>query len=115
MMTRSGSGSSSNEDIQEGSFCREMENLGCHILDGPTIHGSKRIVKAFEGWPGEGKTSRIGWKVSRKEASELRCLIVKDIFEALDDTVEEISEAHSIRSFLLQILGVVCPDYLTRR
>jgi len=38
----------------------------------------------------------MGWKVRRKEASLLRCLTVKDIFELLYETIENVGEGHSI-------------------
>jgi len=43
----SGSGSSCREDTQEGVLRVEMENLECHILEGPESHGSTSIVKLF--------------------------------------------------------------------
>lgn len=84
--------------MQDGFLSVDMENLECHILDGPESHGSRRIVKVWVDLPGEGGNWRIGWKVRRKEASELRCLTVKDIFKVLNNTVEEIREDHSIKS-----------------
>jgi hypothetical protein len=82
--------------MHEGSFCRDIENLGWYILDGPTIQGSRRTVKAFVGTSGEGEISRIGWNVRRKDASVLRCLTVKDIFEGLNDPIKDADETHSI-------------------
>jgi len=109
MTTRSGSGSSCKEDMHEGSFCRDIENLGWYILDGPTIHGSRRIVKAFVGSSGEGEISRRGWNVRRKDASALRCLTVKDIFEVLDNSIEDAEETHATsRTGRLLLLQVVC-------
>jgi hypothetical protein len=59
-----------------------MENLGCHILEGPDTQGSRRIVNGLFDCPGVGgKVFGIGSKVRRNEASEFRCLIVKDIFD----------------------------------
>jgi len=92
MMTMSGSGSSCKEDIHGSDFCLEIENLVCHILDGPESQGSTRMVKGFSTLPGEGGKSRIGWKVRRKDASEFRCLTVKDMFEVLDDSIKDIRE-----------------------
>jgi hypothetical protein len=71
-----------------------MENFGCHIFDDPISQGSRTIVKAFREDSVVGGKGRIGSKVKRKEASPLRCLTVKDIFESLNDAVEEISERH---------------------
>lgn len=36
-------------------------------------------MKGFEAFPGDGGKGEIGWKVRRKDASELRCLTVKDL------------------------------------
>lgn len=93
MMTRSGSGSSASEEIQDGILCSETENLGCHILDEPESHGSKRMVKE----PEEG-VGCAGLKDRRKEASELRCLTVKDIFEALNNAVAGLYQDHSMEN-----------------
>ena len=79
MTTRSGSGSSRRFEMHDGSFCLDTENLGCHILEGPDSHGSRRMVNSFVGCPGEGGKGRMGRKVRRNEASELRCLIVNAI------------------------------------
>jgi hypothetical protein len=46
--------------------------------------------------PGDGGNGRMGWNVRRNEASAFRCLTVKDIFDLLYNTVEEIREYHSI-------------------
>jgi hypothetical protein len=74
-----------------------MENFGWNIFEGPDIQGSRRIVKAFELCPGVGGKGAMGSKERRNEASELRCLTVKDIFESLYDMVEKISKAHTIQ------------------
>jgi hypothetical protein len=50
------------------------------------------MVKELLVVPGEGGKSRIGWNVRRKDASELRCLTVKDIFEVLDNSVKATRE-----------------------
>jgi hypothetical protein len=71
-----------------------MENLECHIFEEPDSQGSRRIVNSLVDCPGEGGKGRIGLKVSKKEASEFRCLTVKDIFELLDYSVEEVREGH---------------------
>ena len=56
------------------------------------------MVNVFASWPGEGGKAWRGWKVRRNEASEFRCLTVKDIVnEVLDETIEEIGEAHSLQ------------------
>jgi hypothetical protein len=39
----------------------------------------------------------MGSKVRRKEASELRCLTVKDIFKSLNDAVEKGCERHPLK------------------
>jgi hypothetical protein len=49
-------------------------------------------VKELSTLAGEGGKSRIGWNVRRKDASEFRCLTVKDIFEVLDDWIKDIRE-----------------------
>jgi hypothetical protein len=90
MMTRSGSGSSVNEEIHAGIVCLEMENLECHIFEEPETQGSRRIVNGLFDCPGVGgKEVGIGSKVRRKEASELTCLIVKDIFGIQKDILTE--------------------------
>jgi hypothetical protein len=81
MTTISGSGISRREEIQGSVFCFVIENLGWKMLEGPDSHGSRRMVKACEDRPGEGGKEEIGWKVRRKDASELRCLIVRDILD----------------------------------
>jgi hypothetical protein len=91
MMTRSGSRSAARDEIQGGIFCLEMENLGCHIFDSPESQGSRRIVKELSDRSADGRKGSLGWKVRRKDASELRCLIVKDIFESLDDAIKQFS------------------------
>jgi len=78
-MTRSGSGRSFRLDMHGSCFFFEMENLGCHTLEVPESHGSRTIVKLWADCPGEGGKGRIGRKVSRNEASELRDLTVRDI------------------------------------
>jgi hypothetical protein len=50
-------------------------------------------VKDFDS-PGEGGKGTIGWKVRRKEESQLRCLTVKDIFEVWDDSIEKTIKGH---------------------
>ena len=77
----SGSGISRREVIQGSVFCFVIENLGWKTLEVPDNHGSRRMVKACEDLPGEGGKEEIGWKVRRKDASELRCLIVRDILD----------------------------------
>lgn len=53
-------------------------------------------MKAFSDvGSGEGGKVWIGSKVRRKEASLLRCLIVKDIFESLDDAIEQFYKGHN--------------------
>jgi hypothetical protein len=37
----------------------------------------------------------MGRKLRRKEASEFRCLTVKDIFEAIDNSIEKSLGRHS--------------------
>lgn len=51
-------------------------------------------MKELAGLLTEGYERR-GVNVRRNEASELMCLTVKDIFEALDDGVEESAQGHS--------------------
>lgn len=72
-----------------GSLCVEIENFGCHILEDPVSQGSSTMVKACGFSPGVGGNGRIGSKVRRNEASALRCLTVKDIFDSLNDAVDE--------------------------
>ena len=82
--------------MQEACICLDIENLGCHILDVPVIHGSRRMVNGLDGFSADGGNGVVGVKVRRKEASELICLTVKDIFEALDERIEESRKGHSI-------------------
>lgn len=104
IMTMSGSGSSVKDDMQDGSLCLDIENLGCQTFEVPVIHGSRSMVNVFAVVSeGEGK-GRIGWKVSRNEASLLRCLTVKDIFELLYEAVEYVGEGHSTVEHRGQIL-----------
>lgn len=108
-MTKSGSGSSRRLEIHGSCFFLESENLVCHTLEGPDSHGSRMIVNSFVGWPGEGGKGRMGRKVRRNEASELRDLTVRDIlvtveevFEVVDETIDEVREAHNpTRGWLL--------------
>jgi len=79
-------------------------------------------VKAWEECPGEGgKDEEIGWKVRRKDASELRCLTVRDIlsvcvFGRLNRlsrlVVYGIEEAESIesRNGMLSRVNTKCAD-----
>jgi len=71
-MTKSGSGSWPSDAMHAGSLLVVVDIREWKIFDVPLIHGSMRIRKGV--WPG----SR-GSKVSRKEASPLRCLIVSAI------------------------------------
>jgi hypothetical protein len=95
MTTRSGSGSSNREETQAGSFILDIENLWCHIFEDPNIQGSRRMVKSSADWVAEGRNGRMGRKLRRKEASEFRCLTVKDIFEAIDNSIEKSLGRHS--------------------
>lgn len=81
--------------MHAGCFCLDTENLGCHILDGPDSHGSRRMVKELSCCPGEGGKGRIGRNVRRNDASVLRCFTVNDIFEVLNETIDEVCEGHS--------------------
>lgn len=45
--------------MQDGEVCRDIENLGCHTLEVPTIQGSRRIVKALD-CSEEGEESIMG-------------------------------------------------------
>jgi len=55
IMTRSGTGSSVKDDMQDGSFCRDIENLGCQTFEVPVIHGSRSMVNlSAESWEEEG-------------------------------------------------------------
>jgi len=80
--------------MQDACLCLDIENLGCHILDGPVIHGSRRMVKDLAGLFDDGGNGSMGVKVRRNEASELMCLTVKDIFEVLNDKIEEFVKGH---------------------
>lgn len=104
-MTRSGSGSSLRLDMHDGVLCLDTENLGCHILDSPDSHGSRRMVKEASGCPGEGGKGRIGRNVRRKDASVLRCLTVNDIFEELYETGDEVVCVCKVHSPLLGCLA----------
>lgn len=75
-MTRSGVGSCVSEVMQAGCCWRVDENLECRTLEEPVIQGSRRMWNGGEG----GKEGVLmGVKVTWKEASVLRCLIVKAI------------------------------------
>lgn len=80
-----------------------MENLGCHILDGPPIHGSSKIVKGFD-CSGGDEESKMGWNDRRKEASPFRCLIVKDILKEYNDSIQETGEVHSLFETAVRLL-----------
>ncbi len=81
--------------MHDGSFWVEMENFGCHTVDVPRSHGSRTMVKAYGDRLVQKGDWRMGSKVRRKEASELRCLTVKDIFKSLDDAVENGGDRHA--------------------
>lgn len=68
--------------MHDGVLRWDIENLEWNILDGPDNHGSRRIVKVFDGRPGEGGKGEIGSKVRENEASLFKCLTVKDIFKS---------------------------------
>ena len=70
--------------MHDGCFCLEIENLECQTFEGPDSHGSSTMVNSFGGSPGVGGNGRIGRNVRRKEASELRCLTVKDMVKVND-------------------------------
>ena len=56
-----------------------------------------------------GEASRTGWKVRRKEQSALRFLTVKDIFEMLNDPVENAEKVHApVRIGRPLLLKVIC-------
>ena len=93
MMTRSGSGSSVKLDMQGSCFLLEIENLGCHILDAPDSHGSSIMVSSCFDCPGEGGKGRFGRKVSRKEASELRDLMVRDMLARVEGITKILGES----------------------
>src|SRR6185295_15625398 len=89
MITRSGSGSSSNEEMHAGSLRVVTEILWWIIRDGPVIQGSKRMRKGFGGGPAiEGNTK--GSNVRRKEASSFRCLILSAILPILEEYGQEL-------------------------
>jgi hypothetical protein len=95
MIMTSGSCSADRDEMHGVTFCLERENLGCHIFESPVSQGSKRIVKELRAHSAVGRHGSLGRKVRRNDVSALRCLIVKDIFESLDDAIEELSESHS--------------------
>lgn len=80
--------------MQEGVLRWETENLEWNIFEGPDIQGSRRMVKVWEGRPGEGGKGDMGAKVRRNDASLFRCLTVKDIFESGDEKIEKGCKAH---------------------
>jgi hypothetical protein len=49
------------------------------IIEGPTIHGSTKIVNEPGNRPGEDSGATGGWKMRRKEVSPFRDLMVSDI------------------------------------
>lgn len=60
-------------------FCSEMEKNELRIMDGPTNHGSTRIVNEPGNSPGEDSGAIGGLNMSRKEVSPLSDLTVKDM------------------------------------
>jgi hypothetical protein len=90
MITRSGSGRSEREETHAGCLWIEVENFECKIVEDPPSQGSRTMVKAFVEGSGDGGNGWTGSKERRNEASLLRCLTVKDIFEPLKDAIEQI-------------------------
>lgn len=69
-------------------------------MEGPEIHGSRRIVKELSCRPrppGDGGKGEMGEKVRRNDASLFRCLTVKDIFKSSYEKIEKICKTHSIQ------------------
>jgi len=50
----SGSGSSLKDETHGSVLCLEIENMEWNIVEGPDSHGSRRMVKTWEGDPGDG-------------------------------------------------------------
>lgn len=77
-MTRSGSGRSAREAMQEDRLCAEVEYAGRRRVSGvpPAMQGSRstRIGLAVE--PGDVAYGMMGSKVKRKDVSQLSCLTV---------------------------------------
>lgn len=70
--------------------------MECHIVEGPEIQGSRRMVNFRLEWPGVGGRCEIGSRVRRNEASELRCLTVRDILGVLLGMMKEIRKGHNM-------------------
>lgn len=76
------------------------------------------MVNSFVAWAGEGGKGRIGRKVRRNEASELRDLTVRDIlatieevFEVVDERIDEVRDTHDPRvGWLSSEQGCVRPE-----
>jgi hypothetical protein len=56
-----------------------MEKTGLRIIEGPTIHGSTKMVNEPGKSPGEESGATLGVKVRRKELSPFSDLMVRDM------------------------------------
>ena len=59
------------------------------MIDGPTIHGSTKIVNEPGNKPGDESGATGGLKMRRKEVSPFNDLIVKDMATGARDTLLE--------------------------
>ena len=79
----SGSGRSLRVEMQAARRCVVTAKKGCITFDGPTIHGSVRIVKGFGlGHEKEGSSARSN--ESKKEASAFSCFTRSDMALRVD-------------------------------
>ena len=61
------------------AFCSEMENFEFRMMDGPTSHGSSRMVKEPGKVPGEASGAGGGRKTSRNDVSPLSDVTESDM------------------------------------
>tara|TARA_R110002003_G_scaffold68_5_gene6094 strand:- start:16616 stop:16996 length:381 start_codon:yes stop_codon:yes gene_type:complete len=64
-----------------------MEKIELRIMDGPTIHGSTRIVNEPGNRPGDESGDSGGLKVRRKLVSPFNDLMVKDMATHVHNTL----------------------------
>lgn len=65
--------------MQGCAFCSEMEKMEFRIMDGPTSHGSQRMVKDPGKRPGEESGAMGGLKTRRKHVSPFSDLTDSDM------------------------------------
>jgi hypothetical protein len=60
-------------------FCSECEKIELKMIEGPTIHGSTKIVKEPGNKPGDESGATAGPNIKRNEVSPLSDLMVRDM------------------------------------